>query len=360
MQDRVPLYPGRVTLTPVSGQANTYDLTRADQPTQEGTPINKASLLKDATAALFGLGTGAVPDDVFEALGKYKQYWWRRRTPSKTQYIEKQNNVTSDNETSGISSSGTSVWVSNTISFDPTTGGDITLVNPEEVVLDSWDSESTGAVQVSKITDKAPCYLKVRNTASATTYYLPTGSTATVWYGGNGTMQVRYQSNAKSVKFGRSSNVSVIAKVVTNGLGNIPAGDWEYLRSSSRSAYPDSGTSGGYEYEYLGIPLDNAVTVTKIDTGSYTGTGTYGSSNPNSLTFEFVPKLVFVHKSSDGRHRICAINGDSECVSGIVGSSQYVVKIAWENKKLSWYNSDDSAMKQLNESGVVYNYIAIG
>ena len=61
MQDRVPLYPGRVTLTPVSGQANTYDLVRADQPTQEGTPINKASLLKDTTAALFGLGTGAVP-----------------------------------------------------------------------------------------------------------------------------------------------------------------------------------------------------------------------------------------------------------------------------------------------------------
>ena len=64
MQDRVPLYPGRVTLTPVSGQANTYDLTRADQPTQEGTPLNKASLLKDATAARLGLGTSAVPDDV--------------------------------------------------------------------------------------------------------------------------------------------------------------------------------------------------------------------------------------------------------------------------------------------------------
>lgn len=64
MQDRVSLYPGRVKLEPVAGQANTYDLTRADQPTQEGTPLNKASLLKDATAALFGLTTDAVPDDV--------------------------------------------------------------------------------------------------------------------------------------------------------------------------------------------------------------------------------------------------------------------------------------------------------
>ena len=68
MQDRVPLYPGRVVLTPVSGQANTYDMTRADQPTQEGTPLNKASLLKDATAALYGLGTDAVPDDALSAI----------------------------------------------------------------------------------------------------------------------------------------------------------------------------------------------------------------------------------------------------------------------------------------------------
>ena len=42
--DRVPTYPGRVTLTPVSGQTNTYDLARADLPISEGTPINKALL----------------------------------------------------------------------------------------------------------------------------------------------------------------------------------------------------------------------------------------------------------------------------------------------------------------------------
>lgn len=360
MQDRVPLYPGRVTLTPVSGQANTYDLVRADQATQQGSPLIKATFLKDATAALFGLGTGAVPDDVLAALGKYKQHWWRRRTPSKTKYVEKQNNVTASDEISSISCLGTTVWVSNTIYFDPTTGGNITLVDPEEVVLDSWDSVSTGVVQVSKITNKAPCYLKSRNTASEKTYYLPDGATTTSWSDGTGTMQVRYQSSYKNVYFGHSTSVPVIAKVVTNKLGNIPAGEWEYLHSSSRSAYPDSGTSGGYEYEYLGIPLDNAVTAPKIATGSYTGTGTYGSSSPNSLTFGFVPKLVFVHKSLDGRLQMCAINGDSECMSGAVGSSQYTVKTAWENKKLSWYSSGDSALRQLNESDEVYNYLAIG
>lgn len=69
MQDRVPLYPGRVILTPVSGQANTYDLTRADQPTQVGTPLNTSTLLADATATSLGLDpTTATPNDAFAAL----------------------------------------------------------------------------------------------------------------------------------------------------------------------------------------------------------------------------------------------------------------------------------------------------
>lgn len=68
MQDRVPLYPGRVKLNPVAGQDNTFDIVRADEPTQDGTPLNKETLLKDSTAALLGLTNTAVPDDAFVAL----------------------------------------------------------------------------------------------------------------------------------------------------------------------------------------------------------------------------------------------------------------------------------------------------
>lgn len=69
MKDRVPVNPGRVLITPENGSAAYYaTMTRADNPTQEGTPLNKASLLKDATAALFGLGTDAVPDDVLQMI----------------------------------------------------------------------------------------------------------------------------------------------------------------------------------------------------------------------------------------------------------------------------------------------------
>lgn len=69
MKDRVSANPGRVLITPENGDAPFYaTMTRADNPTQEGDPLNKNTLLTDATAALFGLGADAVPDDVFVSL----------------------------------------------------------------------------------------------------------------------------------------------------------------------------------------------------------------------------------------------------------------------------------------------------
>ena len=65
MQDRVSASPGRVLITPESGDSYYATITRADNPSVEGTPINKNTLLKDATASLYGLSNTAVPDDVF-------------------------------------------------------------------------------------------------------------------------------------------------------------------------------------------------------------------------------------------------------------------------------------------------------
>lgn len=68
MQDRVPKYPGRVTLIPVQGLENTYTMKRADEPTQQGTPLNKANLLTDATATSIGLTNEATPNDAFSRI----------------------------------------------------------------------------------------------------------------------------------------------------------------------------------------------------------------------------------------------------------------------------------------------------
>lgn len=69
MQDRISLYPGRVKLTPVSGQDNVYDMTRHDNPTTEGTPLNKSTLLTDEVAETLGLEPAtATPSQAINAV----------------------------------------------------------------------------------------------------------------------------------------------------------------------------------------------------------------------------------------------------------------------------------------------------
>lgn len=69
MTDRQPAsgQAGRVLITPESsGQMPFYaKIEMADNPIDPGTPINKATLLQDMTASQYGLGSDAVPDDVF-------------------------------------------------------------------------------------------------------------------------------------------------------------------------------------------------------------------------------------------------------------------------------------------------------
>lgn len=67
MKDRTSLYPGRVKLVPVDGMENTYTMSWADEPLQEGTPLNKATLLSDTVAAALRL-SGEDPT-VSDALG---------------------------------------------------------------------------------------------------------------------------------------------------------------------------------------------------------------------------------------------------------------------------------------------------
>lgn len=70
MKDRTPRYPGRVQMVPVSGKPNTYDMIRADEPEEEGTPINAATLLTEETAAKFEISPdNATPEEVFHKVG---------------------------------------------------------------------------------------------------------------------------------------------------------------------------------------------------------------------------------------------------------------------------------------------------
>lgn len=95
--------------------------------------------------------------------------------------------------------------------------------------------------------------------------------------------------------------------------------------------------------------------VTQIEYGSYVGTGNYGSSSKNSLTFGFVPKIVFVRQGNDCAS-MEAIYGATK--SGYYSGNWFTQTLTWSSQTLSWYST--SAYDQLNNSSTTYYYVAIG
>ena len=108
---------------------------------------------------------------------------------------------------------------------------------------------------------------------------------------------------------------------------------------------------------------------TKIAIGSYVGTGTYSSANPNTLNFDFEPKVLIV--VADGANSsypgFVIVRGQS--YSNGIGSYSnsavgYDLRTAWAGNSVSWYTNNTfdhgRAYAQLNAEGVTYRYIALG
>lgn len=359
MKDRTPLYPGRIRLVPVEGQQYLYDMTRADGPTQSGTPLNKATFLKDDTASLFGMGNYAVPDDVLAYLGRYNQHWWSVINGQETtRYIEKQ----IDNTVLVEMNNGTSrdIQYSHEVSIDQSTGA-VSLMNPQIFNIPMTKNNSTFLTAMQGLLDLAPVYISNLYDNASTVYFLPSGTNIESSSGSaTGTIIHSFYGDYKSARLNNSATNP--AKIVTSELIVIPAGEISYDYSTNRNAFPDSGTVDGLTYEYLGIPFDNAVNAVKVEKGIYIGTGTYGSSNQNSLTFEFTPKIVLIQpNSNDYSYQSPYIVGSSY-MHVINGSSSVYNYVSVSDKTMSWYcegNSNVHAKMQLNSAGVVYSYIAI-
>lgn len=122
----------------------------------------------------------------------------------------------------------------------------------------------------------------------------------------------------------------------------------------------------------------------RIATGSYVGTGTYGASNPCSLTFPFSPKVVFLSndiawaedKRPGATSTIFAGGLPSIILMDIVPveyntywrtviinntDSRYYsyVKKDLAGRSISWYNEDDPDGQQ-NYVNMTYHWMAIG
>lgn len=127
----------------------------------------------------------------------------------------------------------------------------------------------------------------------------------------------------------------------------------------SVTGYP--AIPAGTTIEYLGVLGDK----TSIETGSYVGTGTYGSGNPNTLTFGFEPKFVHIQSYSIGNADGTGY-GFAFFLSGTRGftigpsssNDLYHLNAKFNKNILSWYQNNEYA--QLNEKKVKYFFAALG
>lgn len=100
----------------------------------------------------------------------------------------------------------------------------------------------------------------------------------------------------------------------------------------------------------------------RYESGTYVGTGTIGSSNPNTLTFGFKPKYVMVTgTSSYGTLSAQFVSGMTTVVTR--SSTAYTYSVTWGDNSISWYRNTTNtgqAWTQMNSSGDTYYYVSIG
>lgn len=107
----------------------------------------------------------------------------------------------------------------------------------------------------------------------------------------------------------------------------------------------------------------------RIATGNYVGTGSHGQSNPNSLTFPFVPKLVFIYAvntSNSTRDQATFVFEapfytylmTSSTSGNAVGNASFGASAQFNGNVMSWYGGN--AVQQFNTNGTVYHFVAIG
>ena len=100
-----------------------------------------------------------------------------------------------------------------------------------------------------------------------------------------------------------------------------------------------------------------------VQYGSYVGNGQVGTTHPNSLTFDFIPRMFFcIHNSmetvdSAWRESVIYLDRIDYSVS-IYGDTYDYAYFTRNDKTISWYANDNAS--QLNKNGVTYYYVAIG
>ena len=419
---------------------------------QVGTPLNKANLLKDATAAQIGLPPSTTPDGMFQALGNTGElHVWRKTVttaqeiPAKYELSELQTGnfqfvgsnyvnwtygtpIVGDNGTVSLNAEGSmnvdynsnlnnlrgkycrptsdsGMFLSTQVIFIPsdavfTRSNGVKYVNKYQSLIGS-PKVPAGTTTTYPVSTNPNAYQEgeygkagyALGNVKTGTFQIGQGATtsdtnrAIIKYGASisvtdtGTASIASESE-KTVtsdtsqasvdglkgKFFRFSQLPFSSSAFSVGKIYFFPANTVFTKQSSGNWYASkyqTVTSHGktepeYTIEYLGKLGDKA----RVQVVSYVGTGTYGSSNPNSLTFDFVPKIIFwvgISSSEFITYAFPAKLSTDYSQNNAIGSGATgykYTKVSNDKKTIMWYHTSNPDY-QLNYSGSMYAVIAI-
>lgn len=438
---------------------------------QVGTPLNKANLLKDATAAQIGLPPSTTPDGMFQALGNTGElHVWRKTVTNQQAGYD-----LSDVKTNGTLANGDTGYARAALSY----GSSVSVSSDGYVTIENQTNQQFYAAQSSnwpslsgkfiKITDYAGDSSGSQSSANSdfqvgTVLHIPSGGNIAhdgsgriyltkyqivTGYGAGTTTTYPVSTNPNAYQesddvkpagytlgevvsgnFPLSYDVGTTAQgskyyvyntmvnITDDGVVSVANPIGIYISNAAQSNITnaqvlkgkfierreengtifkqnvvyyipedavisgDANTSdtiyvdryqpvigyaaipAGTTIEYLGKLGDKA----RVQVVSYVGTGTYGESNPCSITADFKIKVAIYLKSEDwyrSSSKWVEIADDLKTQYQQQHGFVYgKVSNAWgkrssDSKTITWYNTYSNSA-QLNASGVKYTFLIIG
>ena len=175
----------------------------------------------------------------------------------------------------------------------------------------------------------------------------------------------------------------------SSGVNNLVAG-LSQIAPASNDLFPfrdiSGNTGGSVTLANLAVALGNNGVITpsnlveqasalgfsRIQTGSYVGTGTYGSDNPCSLTFDFIPKfIIFTNIKTDKGNCLNILDNTAYIMLNTqILTTAYVAGTGFgyegnrkpygakskDGKTIYWWNQD--ATGQFNAQNNTYYWVA--
>ena len=324
VKDRVATGDDLYTITDSGGKKKlTPSPTTIEEP---GTEINRA-LLMPLMKAVEGLDANILP---------YTDYWWRRRASSGA-YAETQSTAFTQENAGYYSSiiyffyhgenedypSSVTFKIASSITINQSNGA-VTMNNPTTKTIKRSDysseytmAEALQSMCAGKYISGLPCqndatkimkvpqtaYVKIYSVASSTTaptrgyigFLSPTGN----WGG-----------------WGPGTDVQLIGSIK-----QTTTGDWEYLSSPDSTAYPHSGTSGGYEYVYYGQIYSYVLNPPKDDSAAMKTVNITSASYSNNKYSVDVPGNICLFAFASSRNNAIGVIDKSS------GRIWYVINI---------------------------------